>query len=201
MKSDISNSIQKVTSVAFRQLRDIHSISGINSLILSVCLVDTLAGFYTGCNGQRKGKGNKERYKEFADKYLPDYCDIIYEIRCDLAHSFSNTLAKYYFVDNREFTKTFGCTVNILEKQTFNIDHFRDSLSKALEMYFFHLNTDVNLQTNFSIRFNYANILDDGQIGTVLNLNGKMVSKYEELDSLPGLDLKIAIVDPTRITE
>ena len=30
------------------QQKDIESISGINSLIISVCLVDTLAGFYSG---------------------------------------------------------------------------------------------------------------------------------------------------------
>ena len=197
MKPDISNNIQKVQSTISRQLQEIYSVSGINSLILSVCLVDTLAGFYCGYNGQKKG--NRDRYEKFANKYLPDYCDIIYQIRCDLAHSFSNTLAKYYFVDNLEFTETFGNAANILDKQTFNIDHFRESLKKAIENYFSDMNNDPNLHTNFLIRFDYSNILDDGQIGTVRNLTGKMVNKYDDLDSLPGLDLKIAIADPTKI--
>ena len=199
MKPDISNNIQKVKSVISRQLQDIYSVSGINSLILSVCLVDTLAGFYCGYKGQKKG--NRDRYEKFAYKYLPDYCNIIYQVRCDLTHSFSNTLAKYYFVDNIEFTETFGSAVNILDKQTFSIDNFRDSLKKAIENYFSDLNNDPNLHTNFSIRFNYSNILDDGQIGTVRNLTGKMVKKYDDLDSLPGLDLKIAIADPTKIKQ
>lgn len=196
MTPDIFNNIQKVKSVISRQMQDIYSISGINSLLLSVCLVDTLAGFYCGYNGQKKG--NRDRYKKFSDQYLPDYCSIIYQIRCDLAHSFSNTLSKYYFVDNIEFTNAFGTTVNILDKQTFNIDHFRDSLQKAIENYFSNLDNDSDLQANFLIRFNYSNILDDGQIGTVRNLAGKLVNKYDDLDSLPGLDLKIAIIDPTK---
>ena len=196
MTPNISENIQKIKSVVSIQLQDIYSISGINSLLLSVCLVDTLAGFYCGYNGQKTG--NKDRYKKFADKYLPEYCNIIYQIRCDLAHSFSNTLSQYYFVDNIEFTTVFGNSINILDKQTFNIDHFRDSLKKAIENYFSDISSDSDVQSNFSIRFNYSNILHDGQIGTVRNLTGKMVTKYDELDSLPGLDLKVAVIDPMK---
>jgi len=196
MESDIFNNIQKAKSAISRQLQDIYSIAGINSLLLSVCLVDALAGFYCGYNGQKNG--NRDRYKKFSDKYLPDYSSIIYQVRCDLAHSFSNTLSKYYFVDNIEFTNAFGISINILDKQTFNIDHFRDCLNKAIENYFSDLTNDENLQKNFTIRFKYSNILDDGQIGTVRNLTGQIVTKYDDLDSLPGLDLKIAIVDSTK---
>ena len=199
MTPNISNDIQKVKSVISEQLRDIYSISGINSLLISVYLVDTLAGFYCGYNGQPSG--NKVRYKKFADKYRPEYCNIIYQIRCDLAHSFSNTLSKYYFVDNLEFTNAFGNSINILYKQTFNIDHFRDSLQKAIENYFTDIISDDDLQSNFSIRFNYSNILHDGQIGTVRNFAGKMIAKYEDLDPLPELDLKIAVIDPTKIKQ
>lgn len=191
------NSIEKVRSSITQQMQDIYSITGINSLILSVCVVDSLAGFYFGYNGQKKG--NRDRYKKFADKYLPDYCSIIYQIRCDLTHSFSNTLAKYYFVDNIEFTNVFGSSVKILDKQTFNIDNFRDSLKKAIDNYFSDLNSDNTLLTNFTTRFNYGNILDDGLIGTVRNLEGKMVNKYEDWDSLPGLDLKITFADPINV--
>ena len=47
--------IETVKSVVQNQLDDIKRLSGINSLILSVCLVDTLAGFFCGYTGQKKG--------------------------------------------------------------------------------------------------------------------------------------------------
>ncbi len=199
MTDTITDNVQKVKKVVSRQLHDINAISGINSLILSVCLVDTLAGFFCGYNGQPTG--NKDRYKKFTDKYLIEYSNYIYKIRCDLAHSFSNTLSKYYFIDNEEFTNVFGNSVSILDRQSFNIDHFRKSLSQAIDNYFSDVesNTIVDIQNNFRIRYDHSAILEDGVIGTVTNLEGKLISKYEELDSLPGLDLKIAMTESIRI--
>jgi hypothetical protein len=199
MTDTINENIQKVKLVIEKQLHEINIISGINSLILSVCLVDTLAGFFCGYNGQH-GR-NKERYKKFTDKYLPEYSNYIYKIRCDLAHSFSNTLSKYYFIDNKEFTNEFGNSVNILDRQTFNIDHFRKALSQAINNYFADVknNSFTDIQNQFKIRFDYSNILEDGVLGTIRNLEGNHKSKYEELDSLPGLDLKIAITSPIEI--
>ena len=66
MIDSINQNIQKVKLVVEKQLHDINIISGINSLILSVCLIDTLAGFYNGYCGQ--STGNKDRYKKFTDK-------------------------------------------------------------------------------------------------------------------------------------
>lgn len=199
MTDTINENIQKVKRVVEKQLHDINIISGVNSLILSVCLVDTLAGFFSGYNGQHKG--NKDRYKKFTDKYLLEYSNDIYKIRCDLAHSFSNTLSKYYFVDNEEFTNVFGNSVNILDKKTFNIDHFRKALSQAINNYFADVenNSLANIQNQFKIRFDYSNILEDDVLGTVRNLEGKLIRNYEELDNLPGLDLKIAMTAPIKI--
>ena len=195
------SNIQKVKLNISKQFNDIKIISGINSLILAVCLVDTLAGFLSGYNGQLNG--NKCRYKIFTDNYLPEYSDYIYKIRCDLAHSFSNTLSKYYFIDNEEFTNVFGNSVNILDKQTFNIDHFKKALEQAINDYFFDVENDsnVDMQSNFKIRYDYSSILEDGVIPIVRNLEGKIICNYDELDNLPGLDLKIAMVDPIKIKQ
>ena len=199
MIDTISDNIQKVKRVVEKQLHDIGIISGINSLILSVFLVDTIAGFFSGYDGQ--ATGNKDRYEKFTDKYLPEYTNYIYKIRCDLAHSFSNTLSNYYFVDSEEFTHVFGNSVNILDKQTFNIDHFRKALSQAIDNYFGDVekNNVTDIQNKFKIRFDYSKILEDGMLGTVRNLEGKLINNYEELDSLLGLDLKIAMIPPIKI--
>ena len=42
-------------------------------------------------------------------------------------------------------------------------------------------------------------ILKDTLIPILRNLNGEMVADYHGLDSLPGLDLKIAIASPTKV--
>ena len=97
--------IEKVKSVIQNQLYDIKKITGINSLILSVCLVDTLAGFYCGYNGQKNG--NKTRYLKFVEKYLQSHKEYLYEIRCNLTHSFSNTISNFMFIDDKEFTSVF----------------------------------------------------------------------------------------------
>jgi len=193
MTDSIKNDIQTVKQSIIKQLNDINIISGINSLILSVCLVDTLAGFFSGYNGQKFG--NKDRYKIFSDKYLSEYSDNIYKIRCDLTHSFSNTLSMYYFIDNEEFTEVIGNSVKIFDRQTFNIDDFKKKLSKAVNDYFNDLENDcvTDIQKHFKTRFDYANILVDDILVTARKLDGKLVSNYDDLDNLPGLNLKIAM--------
>jgi hypothetical protein len=75
MTGSVNQKIQKVREVVEKQLLDINRISGISSLILSVCLVDTLAGFSSGYRGQPTG--NKDRYKKFTEKYLAEYSNNI----------------------------------------------------------------------------------------------------------------------------
>ena len=42
-------------------------------------------------------------------------------------------------------------------------------------------------------------ILTETQLPTLRNLKGELIKDYEKLDSLPGLDLKIAEVSPIKI--
>jgi hypothetical protein len=188
-----------VKSVVQNQLDDIKNLTGINSLILSVCLVDTLAGFYCGYNGQKNG--NKVRYLKFVEKYLNPHKDYLYEIRCNLTHSFSNTVSNFLFVDNKEFTSVFKETTQILDNPVFNIDKFKEDLTNAINFYFKELANapSAEILNNFNLRFDSLKILTDSSIPTIRNLKGEIVKNFENLDSLPGLDLKIAIASPTKV--
>jgi hypothetical protein len=190
--------IIEIKSAIDIQQKDIEHISGINSLILSVCLVDTLAGFYSGYNGQRGG--NKERYLKFVDQYLPKYKDHLYDIRCNLTHSFSNTIANFMFVDNPEFSEVFPNAEKLLDWTIFNIEIFKKDLKTATEKYFFELNSSVDstLIDNFLKRYNYRGILKDGVIPTMRNQDGKIIKTPEDMDELPGTGIKFASYDPTK---
>lgn len=192
------NKIEKIKTTIEAQLNEIGSISGINSLILSVCLVDTMAGFYCGYEGQRNG--NKARYLKFVEHYLIEYKDHLYDVRCNLTHSFSNTLANFMFVDNPEYSKIFPNTEQILDWKIFNIEKFKTDLKSAIDRYFSDLakTEDQTLIDNFNKRFDYAGILEDAVIPTVRTLDGKMVKNYDDLDELPGTGLKFAVYDPTK---
>lgn len=192
------DNIMRIKTAIQNQLKEIDSITGINSLILSVCLVDTVAGFYCGYKGEPKG--NKDRYLRFVTKYLNYYKDHLYDIRCNLAHSFSNTLSKFMFIDSPEYSKVFPNTEKILDWTIFNIDKFKNDLRCAIEQYFIELETsnDPELEVNFKTRFEYAGILEDDVIPTVRNLAGEMVKNYDDLDTLPGTNFKIAVDAPTK---
>jgi len=197
---DISN-VSKVQTSLQRQLDDIKKLDGINSLILAVCLVDTLAGFYTGHDG--KPGGNKKRFEKFVDKYLTTHKAYLYDLRCNLTHSFSNTVANFMFVDNKEFTDVFGSSLSIYGDPLFSINTFKSDLEIACNNYFNELvnNSEVNIQTNFQIRFNVFGILQESNILTVRNLKGELIKHVDQADTLPGLDLKIMRVDPTKFKQ
>lgn len=191
--------ITKVQTSLQRQLTVIKKLDGINSLILAVCFVDTLAGFYSGYDG--KLRGNKKRFEKFVEKYLTKHKEYLYDLRCNLTHSFSNTVANFIFVDNKEFTKAFGSNLNILSLPVFSIDTFKLDLESAFNSYFndFFKNTEIDIQTNFQIRFNSFGILQDSVIGTVRNLKGELITHIDQADKLGNNGLNIMIIVPTQI--
>lgn len=197
--TEINIKIKKVKSVLKSQFNEIKNLSGINSLLLSVCLIDTIAGFYCGYNGEKGG--NKKRYSIFVENYLPKYNAELYDIRCNLTHSFSNTISNFIFIDNKEYTNIFDYATNIIGQKTFDINLFKNDLENAINKYFEELENfkDEAIVLNFIKRFNKLNILDDGHVGFIRNLKGDLIKKYDELDSLPGLDLKICLASPIKI--
>ena len=190
--------ITEIKNAIAVQQKDIDAISGINSLILSVCLVDTLAGFYCGYAGERSG--NKNRYSTFVNKYLASYSEHLYDIRCNLTHSFSNTLANFMFVDNAEFSQVFPNTEKLLDWTIFNVEKFKTELRFATEKYFQDLENsdDSSLKKNFMKRYNYRGILKDGVIPTMRNMEGKIIKNSEDMDELPSTGIKFAAYYPTK---
>jgi hypothetical protein len=190
--------IKKIKTAIGVQIKEIESISGINSLLLSVCLVDTMAGFYCGYKGQRSG--NKDRYLEFVEKYLVEYKGHLYDIRNNLAHSFSNTLANFMFVDDPEYSEVFPNTEKVLDWTIFNIEKFKKDLKIAIEQYFIELETTDNqiLIENFKKRYDIKGILEDNVLPTLRTLDGRMVNNNDELDELPGTRVKIGRYEPTK---
>ena len=191
--------IYKINKVVNDQFNEIKSLNGINSLILSVCLIDTLAGFYSGYKGEVSG--NKARFKKFTEKYLPQHDSYLYEVRCSLAHSFSNTISNFMFVDSSEYSKVFSETKQILDWKIFDIAKFKIELKSAIDSYFNDLNKSDNkeLRDNFITRYSHCGILEDAAIPTVRNLNGDIVKNYNDLDNLGDLPIKIAVLDPTKV--
>lgn len=195
----MTDRIEKVKSAIQNQLTEINKLTGVNSLILSVCLVDTLAGFYCGYKGEKKG--NKARYLKFVEKYLTSHQTYLYDVRCNLTHSFSNTVSNFLFVDNKEFTDVFKGVAKILDWTVFNIDAFKTDLHIAIDNYFSDLHdpSNTDMLSNFNVRYNHLNILEDDIIPTVRNLKGEMIFKHTDLDTMPGTNLKIAMLSPTKI--
>jgi hypothetical protein len=191
--------ISSVKIVALKQLQDIKLISGINSLILSVCLIDTLAGFYCGYNGQKFG--NKERFLKFIDVYLTKHKSYLYDLRCNIVHSFSNTVSNFMFVDNKEFTNVFNDVKQLLDWKIFNIDTFKADLENAVEIYFDELSNAKNnvLLDNFNLRYDSLKILEDGVFPALRNSKGEYKFNIEDFDNIPGTDLKSAYYDPIKI--
>lgn len=87
----------------------------------------------------------------------------------------------------------FGNSINILDRQTFNIDHFRKALCHAFQNYFADVGNNSITANNFNIRFDYSNILEDGALPTLRNFDRELVRNFEELDNLAGFDFKIAM--------
>lgn len=191
--------IERVKLAIQNQLTEINKLTGVNSLILSVCLVDTIAGFYCGYKGEKTG--NRNRYLKFVERYLKSHKTYLYDLRCNLTHSFSNTVSNFLFVDDKEFTRVFEGVSKILDWTVFNIDSFKKDLQIAIDNYFTDLNDTSNndIRLNFDIRYNHLNILEDSTIPTIRNLKGEMIFKHTDLDTLPGTNVKIAMLSPTKI--
>ena len=90
MKSEVRKAIEKVNKSLSNQIKDINNASTVSTMILAICIIDCIAGFYSGYEG--KGKNHKARFNKFTKEYLPEYTEFLYDLRNDIVHSFSNSL-------------------------------------------------------------------------------------------------------------
>lgn len=200
--SEVSNAIREVEKALSSQIEDIKNTSTISCLILSVCLIDVLAGFMAGL--QMEGSERREsgkRFKNFVEKYLNEYHSFLYEIRNGIVHSFSNPDNNFMFVMNSEFINAFPDLKRLLNKQIFDVVEFKDALAKAHDGFFQDVGDleNIELRENFMKRFSKFGIIKDGVIGIGRNLQGEIISNIEQADRLPGMNVPIMIADTIKV--
>lgn len=193
-KSEIENAIREVVKSLSPQLEDIKNASTISSLILSVCLIDTLAGFYCGFEGA--GKKHKSRFNKFTEKYLPNHSAFLYDLRNGLVHSFSNQ-SNFIFTESDEFSTAFPHLRKILDKEIFKVNEFKKSIEDAFEEYIQDISDLDNqyLRANFMKRFKKLGIIKEGGIPVLRNSKGEIVSHINDGDKLPGTNIPFGMAD------
>jgi hypothetical protein len=193
-KSEIGKAIGEVVKSLSPQLEDIKNTTTMSSLILSVCLIDTLAGFYCGFEGE--GTKHKSRFNKFTEKYLPKYSSFLYDLRNGLVHSFSNQ-SNFMFTESNEFSNAFPNLRKILDKEIFDVNEFKKSIKDAFEEYIHDISDldNNNLRANFMKRFKKLGIIKEGGIPVLRNSKGEIVSHINDADKLPGTDIPFGIAD------
>jgi len=191
---EVGNAIREVVKSLSPQLKDIKNASTISSLILSVCLIDALAGFYCGFEGE--GKRHKSRFNKFTEKYLPKHSSFLYDLRNGLVHSFSNQ-NNFMFAESNEFSDAFPNLCRIFDKEIFKVDEFKKEIENAFEEYIQDIaDRDNNdLRANFMKRYKKLGIIKEDVIPILRNLKGEIVSHINDADKLPGTNIPIGITD------
>jgi len=190
----------KVKESLTKCIEDAEKTSSTSSLILCVCLIDALSGFFNGYIGQR-GE-NKEFFKKFSKKYLPNFdSDKLYTLRCDVVHSYSNSLGFMIF-DNEEFSKKFPDVESIFGSEVIRVDELRKDLKISLDKYFSDVRSDNELLDKFNKRFEFLGILIHSDIPTVTDLDGNMLNcSYEDIPESGTPGLKVVRINPTKFVK
>jgi hypothetical protein len=198
--SEISNAIREVDKALSIQVEDIKNTSTMSSLILSVCLIDTLAGFYGGYQGNGSGTERK-RFEKFTKKYLPNYASNLYKVRSDLVHSFTNT-SNFMFTTKDEFTKAFPSINKVFDTPLFDTVDFKEAIVKAYQLFLEDVGdlANMDLRANFMSRYKSVGIIKDGVIGAVRDIkSGKIVSKIDTNKPFDPENPLIFYADPIKI--
>ncbi len=176
---EISNAIKEVDKTLSVQVEDIKNTSTMSSLILSVCLIDTLSGFYGGYQG--KGNSERSRFENFTKQYLPKYAAKLYKVRSYLLHSFTNT-SNFMFVATSEFSEAFPNISGFEGMPFFNLVEFKEAVIKSYENFLQDVGEVENrdLRSRFMSRYKSVGIIKDDSILVMREKkDGKIVSKID----------------------
>jgi len=192
--SDVSNAIREVDKVLSQQINDIKIISTTSALILTVCLVDTLSGFFAGKSDTKNDGGIA--FDNFAQKYLPKYSLTLRKFRNGLVHSMHN-VHNYFFIQSEEFNNAFPGLKNILGHELFQVEEFKSAVYKAYEEYIQDISDlgNTDLRTKFLNRYDSLGIIKSGVIGVVKNFSGKIIQNVNDLERVPGSNIGFGITD------
>jgi len=196
-KSEISKTLEKVNRALSPQMNDIFNTSTMSSLILSVCMIDTLSSFHSGFEGT--GKRHKARYNKFTEQYLPEYSDLLYNLRNDIVHSFSN-VSNLLFNESTELVNAFPKLKSILGKEIFDVKIFKKRMVEAYNDYLSDVGDLENndLRSNFMKRYKSLGIISDFNIPVMTNLKGEIKTHIDEMDKLPETDIPIGFAYPIK---
>jgi|GEM_PF-1340687 len=196
-KSEVSTAIERVNKALSPQMNDVFNTSTMSSLILSVCLIDTLSSFHSGFEG--KGSKHKARFNKFTKQYLPEYTDLLYNLRNDVIHSFSN-LSNLLFTESEEFKSTFPQLKSILGKEVFDVKKFKNRMVEVYNEFLSDVGDLENndLRSNFMKRYKSLGIISDFNIPVMKNFKGEIKTHIDEMDRLPGTDIPIGFAHPIK---
>ncbi len=194
-KSSIPEAITIVKKSLSNQIEDIKKTSTMSSLILSVCLVDTLSGFYCGYEG--KGKGHEKRFNKFTKEFLPEYSNFLHDLRNNLVHSFSNRDLNFMFILNQDFFDAFPNIERILSMKVFNVHKFKEAIYSCFEKYFGLLEESENLdlRANFMKRYTALGIIKDRILPVMRNMEGNIVSNINNADKMPTTNIPFGTIE------
>lgn len=193
IKSKEHNALEIVDKTLSAHLKDINTTSTINSLILSVCFIDVLAGFYSGFDGKQKN-GVGKRFKQFTEKYLPKYSANLWEVRNGLVHSLEN-VGNFIFNESNEFSTAFPQVNAILGHNLFDVKDFKKSVEIAYENYIHDVSDTDNqiIRNNFMKRFESLGLIKDFPVGVIKDFNGNIITNIDDAPKMPGLNVAIGI--------
>lgn len=127
--------------------------SKMGAFILGSCLIDAIAGFYTGEDT------NRTSYKAIVEKYFNRYDpeNLYTDLRCKLVHSYSEGGSYLFTHGNSEV----HMTQHSSGKTIINLENFISDLEKGLEAYLIDLSDNKDgLQTKATDRLNSNGILE-----------------------------------------
>ena len=91
---------------AFRDInRASEGQAKLGAFILGACFIDAMAGFYKGITKEEAKRNSGRRFKEFVEKYLPEYYPerIWEDLRCGLVHSYAEGGTYEFTHSNNQF--------------------------------------------------------------------------------------------------
>jgi hypothetical protein len=120
------------------------------TFILASCFIDYLSFYYSDLGEV------KERYKEFVNRFMPQYNseDLYISLRCKLVHNYTEG-GKYMFVHEKPHLHLKEYNGRLI----INLENFLSDVSKAREEYFKLVDSNDEFKNRLIKRFNEVGIL------------------------------------------
>lgn len=173
---EVFGTINDFDRLVLNEIKNVHKVATIGSLILMLCAVDYLKSFRFGLKAidkntfdllkekygqnERLDRINREElhpskyYKDFIREYLmpindcynPE--DIYKNLRCGLVHNYSDRIFKYHFVESRHQDKSAFHLMSDGKGIYFNVDNFYIDFMSMCRVFFKEAKNKEEIQRN-----------------------------------------------------